>query len=432
MHGRLLLTLPLWVSVAAAQVQVPVSVEERIVQQVEDGHEHALELLERSVNVNSGTRNLAGVRAVGKLFAEEFEALGFATEWIDGAAFNRAGHLLASRGDSGPKILLIGHLDTVFTPDSPLQRFERVDEYFARGPGNTDMKGGNVVMLQALRALREAGVMQGLSIRAVLTGDEESQGHPVPLRTAALIEAAKWADYAIGFEDGDGDPATAVISRRGTTDWILTVSGTSGHSSQVFQPEFGYGAVYEAARILDAFREALAGEPNLTLNPGLIAGGTEAQPDAAEIRASAFGKTNVIAGTVWAKGDLRTISTAQREAAKRRMREIIADNLLQTNAEIVFIDGYPPMAPSDGNRQLLGLFDQVSRDLGLGAVAAVDPRNAGAADISYAAEHVKMAMDGVGLMGSGGHTIEETADLRTLDQQSKRVAVLLYRLSQMQ
>jgi len=426
-----LLVLSLSVSSSIAQVQVPVSTEEVIVQQVEESYDHAVALLEESVNINSGTLNLAGVKAVGELFAGEFEDLGFATEWIDGAPFNRAGHLVASHGDKGPKILLIGHLDTVFAADSPLQQYERTGEHFARGPGTTDMKGGNVVMLQALRALRDAGALDALSIRAVLTGDEESQGHPVPLRTAALLEAAEWANYAIGFEDGDGNPSTAVISRRGTTGWILTVSGKPGHSSQVFQPEFGYGAIYEVARILNAFREALSAEPNLTFNPGLIAGGTEVERAEGGNRASSYGKTNIIAGSVYAKGDLRTISTAQREAAKQRMREIVAENLPVTHAEIEFIDGYPPMAPSDGNRALLEIFDQASRDLGLGSVAAVNPRNAGAADISYAADHVEMAMDGVGLMGSGGHTVDEMADLRTLNQQSKRVAVLLYRLSQL-
>ena len=426
-----LVVLSLCVSSAAAQVEVPISTEEIIVQQVEESYDHAIALLEESVNINSGTLNLAGVRATGVVFAEAFEELGFATDWIDGAPFNRAGHLLASHGDQGPKILLIGHLDTVFAPDSPLQRYERIGEHFARGPGTTDMKGGNVVMLQALRALREAGALEELSIRVVMTGDEESQGHPVALRTAALIDAARWADYAIGFEDGDGNPATAVISRRGTTNWILTVSGKAGHSSQVFQPGFGYGAIYEAARILNEFRQALSAEPNLTFNPGVIAGGTELEQTESGNRATPYGKTNIIAASVYVKGDLRSISTSQREAAKQHMREIVADNLPLSNAEIEFIDGYPPMAPSAGNNALLEMFDQVSRDLGLGAVAAVNPRNAGAADISYAADHVEMAMDGVGLMGSGGHTIDETADLRTLNQQSKRVAVLLYRLSQL-
>ena len=425
----LLIVLPV---TAQAQTSVPVSAEEVIVQHVDEELERAVELLEASVNINSGTMNFDGVRQVGDLFRREFDELGFRTEWIDGAAFNRAGHLVAVREAGGPKLLLIGHLDTVFPADSPFQEFEIVDQHFARGPGTTDMKGGNVVMIQALRALRAAGLLDDVSITAVLTGEEEKSGKPLGLAKKALIDAAIWADYAIGFEDGDGNPETAVISRRGSSDWDLAVTGRPAHSSQIFKPDYGDGAVYEAARILNRFRRELSRMENLTFNPGFIVGGTDVSYDVDASGGSAFGKTNVIARSVHVRGDIRAISPEQLERAKQRMREIVADNLPLTSAEITFGEGYPPMAPQEGNRALLEMFDGISRELGLGEVRAVDPRNAGAADISFTAEHVEMAMDGVGLMGSGGHTVDEVADLRTLPQQTKRVAVLLYRLSRLQ
>ena len=131
--------------------------EQAIADAVVRNNGDALALLERSVNINSGTMNFEGVRQVGELFAEAFEALGFETEWVDGASFNRAGHLVASRGQRGPKVLMIGHLDTVFAADSPFQRYEALPDNRAKGPGATDMKGGNVVMLQALRALAVIG-----------------------------------------------------------------------------------------------------------------------------------------------------------------------------------------------------------------------------------------------------------------------------------
>lgn len=412
-----------------ASVAAPVSVEEIVMRQIDDEYSRAIDLLKRSVNINSGTMNLDGVKKTGELFAAEFSALGFEVEWIDGAPFGRAGHLVATRERKGPKILLIGHLDTVFEPDSPFQVYEQVDEHSARGPGVTDMKGGNVVMVQALRALDAAGVLDDISVKVVLTGDEEMQGSPRERRVEALTRAAIWADVAIGFEDGDGDPATAVISRRGTSGWKLEVGGKPNHSSQIFQPGYGYGAIFEAARILTAFQDALSGEPNLSFNPGMMAGGTEVVRDDAASRASAFGKSNVIAETAFVRGDLRTISVEQRENVKTIMRAIVEENLPETSATIEFTDGYPPMAPSEGNRRLLQLLDSVSREFGLGAIKAVNPRNAGAADISYAAEYVSMAIDGVGLMGSGGHTVDEVADLRTLTQQAKRVAILMYRLA---
>lgn len=427
----LLILFPLSVCVVA-QDAVPVSVDEVIVNHVDEEQSRAVSLLEKLVNVNSGSMNFEGVRAVGDLLVPEFEELGFSVEWIDGTPFGRAGHLVAQRDGSGPNVLLIGHLDTVFPADSPFQEFEIVDEHFARGPGTTDMKGGNVIMIHALRAMRAAGVLDDISIRAIFTGDEELSGNPKSLRSAVLVEAGEWADYAIGFEDGDGNPETAVIARRGSSGWTLEVTGTRAHSSQVFQPEFGDGAIYEAARILNAFRTELSELENLTFNPGLILGGTDVNYDAAGNRGNAFGKDNVISSSVTVTGDLRAVSLQQWEEARQKMRAIVADHLPMTGATIKFDEGYPPMAPSDGNYALLEMFDEVSQSLGLGAVRAVNPRNAGAADISFVANYVEMAMDGVGLMGAGGHTLDEVADLRTLGPQTKRVAVLLHRLSQLE
>jgi glutamate carboxypeptidase len=226
---------------------------------------------------------------------------------------------------------------------------------------------------------------------------------------------------AIGFEDGDGDPSTAVIARRGSSSWTLEVSGQAAHSSQIFQPDVGAGAIHEAARILHGFYVALAGEELLTFNPGLVLGGTAVEFDP--------GKQNIVARAVVVSGDLRTISAEQLVRSREQMRQIVAEHLPGTDARIVFSDGYPPMAPTSGNLRLLALLDAVSRSLGQGPVRAVDPRNAGAADVSFVAQDVAMIIDGVGLMGKGGHTTAETADLRTLITQSQRVALLLYRMA---
>ena len=405
--------------------------ERAVVAAVDRGTPAALTLLERSVNINSGTMNFEGVREVARAYQPELEALGFETSWVDGAAWNRAGHLVAKRMGSGagPKVLLIGHLDTVFEKDSPFQRWERLSDSTARGPGVIDMKGGNVVILLALRSLRDAGALDRLSVSVVLTGDEEKAGTPHTLSRRDLREAAEWADVAIGFEDGDGDPKTAVVARRGATGWVLRAAGKPAHSSQIFREDIGAGAIYEAARILNAFRDSLSAEAFLTFNPGLILGGTTVGFAREESRGTAFGKTNVIAESTVVAGDLRALSLAQREQAKERMRAIVSAHLPHTDAEIVFEDGYPPLAPSEGNRVLLAMFDQASRDLGFGPVVEVDPRLAGAADISFCQGLVEMAMDGVGLMGEGGHTVRETADLRTLPMNAKRVGFLLLRLA---
>jgi glutamate carboxypeptidase len=291
------------------------------------------------------------------------------------------------------------------------------------------MKGGIVVMLLALQALQDAGRLDDLEIRVVLTGDEENAGEPLEKARADLIDAAEWADIALGFEDGDGDPRTAVISRRGASTWELRTTGVPAHSSVLFSPDVGSGAIYELARILTAFHDSLSAEEYLTFNPGVVAGGTTVDYDATQHRGTAFGKFNVVAEGAVAAGDLRALSPEQRSEAQATMQRIVDRHLPRTEAELVFRDAYPPLAPTDGNRRLLALYDQASRDLGLGPVTAVDPAKAGAADISFTSGRVDGAMDGLGLLGTGGHTVNETADLRTLRTQAGRMALLLSRLA---
>ncbi len=397
-----------------------------------DGHaEEAIALLERVVNINSGTMNFDGVREVGAVFREELDALGLTTTWIDlEASAQRAGHLFAEhQGGAGRTVLLIGHLDTVFEKDSPFQRFER-DGMRATGPGTEDMKGGDVVVIYALKALQAAGALEHLNVIVAFTGDEEETGDPLAVSRAPLIEAARRSDFALGFEGGVGGIGSATVARRGFTGWTLTVAGTPAHSSQIFREDLGSGAIFEAARILDAFHRELGGEQYLTFNPGAIVGGTTIAFDPMQSRGTAFGKTNVIAESTVVVGDLRFISDGQREEAKGRMREIVARHHPGTTAEIVFDDSYPAMAPTDANYELLATLDKVSRDLGTGGIEPVDPGRRGAADVSFVATEVLASLDGLGIFGDGGHTVNEWVSLASLPIMIKRAAILIWRIGQ--
>ena len=277
----LILALLVSARVVAAQGAVsPLTTAERAAAKAVDAHNaEALALLERIVNINSGTMNFAGVRTVADVLRPQLESLGFKTRWVDGAAFKRAGHLIAEHPGPGPKILLIGHLDTVFEPSSPFQKFIRLDDSTATGPGVIDMKGGDVVMLFALRALKDAGQLDKMNLTAVFDGDEEDAGRPLAAARRALIEAAAGASAAIGFEDGAGDPKSAVISRRSATEWTLTTTGYPGHASQIFHDDIGAGAIFEMSRILTEFYQKLSGEPYLAFSPGLALGGTLVNAD---------------------------------------------------------------------------------------------------------------------------------------------------------
>jgi glutamate carboxypeptidase len=417
---------------ATADAQGLSAQERRIVQHVDAHADEAVAFLERIVNINSGTLNAEGVREVGRAFQAPLDSLGFDVRWITlPDSLRRAGHLFAYRqGTRGRKVLLIGHLDTVFERDDPFQRFVR-DGRYASGPGVNDMKGGDVVILYALKALHAAGALEGTTITVAMTGDEEAPGRPLEIARRDLIQAGRDSDVALEFETGARDSAVeyATVARRSSSGWTLTVRGRTAHSSGVFSEGTGSGAIYEAARILTAFHEELRGEQYLTFNPGVIVGGTDVRYDRGESRGTAFGKTNVVAQTAIVTGDIRTITDEQLQRTRERMRAIVARHLPQTQAEIEFSDGYPSMPPTEGNHALLTLLNAVNRDLGTPPMEALDPGRRGAADVSFVAPYVEGALAGLGANGSGAHGPNERIDLETLPLQVKRAALLIYRLT---
>jgi glutamate carboxypeptidase len=385
-------------------------------------HDDDVALLEKAVNISSGTQNTAGVRHVGDLFAQELTAMGFTVRWSEmPASMRRAGHLVAERrGTKGARLLLIGHLDTVFEGEG--QRFVRQDT-IARGAGTSDMKGGDVAMIAALRALNGTGALDGSQIIVVMTGDEESAGSPLELARKDLIDAAKRSDIALAFEGGRA--ARASIARRGSSGWTLNVTGHQAHSAGVFSN--GYGAVYEMARILDTFRRELAGDPTLTFNPGVVAGGTTVQRDSSGTALVAAGKTNIISPTAVVQGDLRFLRESQKDSTRARMRAIVAQHLPGTEAEINFRDSYPAMPPTAAGAELLARFDAASRALGYGPVEGDPPESRGAGDVSFVAPYLT-GMDGLGVSGRGSHSPDESVNLNSLIMAGERAAVLMYRL----
>ncbi|KQY80529.1 M20/M25/M40 family metallo-hydrolase [Brevundimonas sp. Root1423] len=425
---RQLLAVLLLFAAPAAYAE-PSGAERVMMQTVTQEHDRHIALLERMVNQNSGSLNLAGVRAVGEMTRAELEPLGFEVQWVDMAETGRAGHLIATHPGRGRNILLIGHLDTVFEADNPFQRFERTGNR-ATGPGVGDDKGGVVVIIAALRAMQAAGTLADANVTIVLTGDEERTGAPLSISRRDLIEAGKAAAFALEFENlaVENEQDFGTIARRSSNNWTLTTSGRTGHSSGVFNDTLGYGAIYEMARILDGFRRDLP-EPNLTYNVGVIAGGTPASIDAEGFSVTASGKTNIVASTAIARGDLRTLTAEQDARVRAGMQTIVDAHLPRTEAELVFGEtGYPPMAPTAGNRALLARLNAVNRDLGLPEMAEYDPARRGAADSGFVAADVD-TLGGLGVAGGNAHADGEWADLDSLVRQSQRAAVLISRLS---
>lgn len=404
--------------------------EKKIVAYINEHLPETTDLLIKTVNINSGTLNIEGVKKVGAIYGAELEKAGLKSEWISlPDSLQRAGHLVATKkGTKGKRIFIIGHLDTVFEPDMPANNWTMLNDSTATGQGAIDMKGGDVVVIAALQALKNLGLLDDASLTVYFTGDEERAGLPISVSRKDFIERAQQCDVALGFETAMG-LNTVTTARRGASSWTLNVTAKTGHSQGVFSSNSGYGAIYESARILNDFRLQLSQEKYLTFNPGLIIGGSEMNYDADKAKGDAIGKTNIISPTVTVVGDLRFLTEEQKETAREKMKAIVNNNLNGTKATISFSDGIPGMAPKEGNNRLLAIIDNISQDMGLGKTVAGDPGSRGAGDISYIAKYVD-CIDGLGSSGKGAHAAGETINLKEFPYLIQRAAILIYRLTQ--
>lgn len=404
-------------------------IEQKLIKKIEEHYPAMMELLKNSVNINSGTFNVAGVKAVGQLYSKELEKLGFTIEWINMPdSIKRAGHLVATRkGNKGKKMMLLGHLDTVFEPDMPANPFTVLNDSTITGQGINDMKGGDVIIIAAMKAMHELNLLNNATITIYMTGDEENAGEPRSITRGDFIERAKQHDVVLAFEGAAGFN-TIATARRGASSWELTVEGKQGHSSGVFGTA-GYGSIYEAARIVNSFRETLSKEPYLTFNPGIFIGGSEVSANFEQQRGEASGKTNIISPKTFVNGDLRFLTEEQKNNARNAMRKIVSASLPGTKATIHFQDGIPSMAPTKGNEALANILSKTSEDMGLGKVVPGNPGSRGAGDISYVAAYAD-CLDGLGASGKGAHAPGETLNSKEFPILMKRATVFIYRLTQ--
>ncbi|MBV8674510.1 MAG: M20/M25/M40 family metallo-hydrolase [Acidobacteriaceae bacterium] len=441
MRKKILLVLAAAVSFAPGVPAQSLSPQEKSIVAYIDANEQASNaLLEKLVNINSGTHNLEGVRAVGKIMMAQLEQLGFKVRWVAMDEVHRAGTLVAEhpcpeatplmKNGCGKRMLLIGHMDTVFEKSSPFQTYS-VTGHIATGPGVNDMKGGLVDMLYALKALEAAGALKEMDITIVLSGDEEAHGEPVEIARRDMLAAAKHSDVALEFEATPRLEGIyyGSVSRRSSISWKIETTGESGHSSAIFSEGKGYGAIYELTRILDAFRTQLP-EQYLTFNVGMVLGGTSITVDPDGISGTVTGKSNVIPPKAYASGDIRTISNQQTDRVEKKMRAIVGQHLPKTNATISFGEGYPAMAPTTESRALLGILNQVNQSLGLAPMPELDPMKRGAGDIAFVSPPLP-GLAGIGATGEGAHQPGETIDLSAQPINTKRAALLMYRLSRL-
>lgn len=386
-------------------------------------------LLNRLVDINSSTDNISGVRQVGEIVKQQLQDLGFKTYWVAlPKNLQRAPTLVAEHhGGKGKRILLIAHLDTVFPKNHSFQKMRKQDDTFI-GPGVIDDKGGIVVMLYALKALKAAHVLDNANITIAITGDEENAGRPIAQSRKKLFEIAAETDVALDFEPSTETDAVT-LSRRGISTWKMETTGNEAHSSRIFQSEIGAGAAFEMTRILNAMYEQVHGEQTLTFNVGLMMAGTDITLSKDATKGAIFGKNNVVPQIGMASGDFRYLTLDEKARLIKTMNTILQEHLPQTTATLTIQDAMPPMLPTENNTKLLDQYSKASQDLGYGSVHGAPATLRGAADISHIAHIVPANLGGLGPVGSNEHTENETLFLSSLTLQTARAALLIYRLS---
>lgn len=409
------------------------SIEQDIVSEVEAAKAEQLSFIKQTVDVNSGTLNLQGVRRVGAIYQREFKALGFKTQWIEmPPSMNRAGHLFAyHHGNGKRKILLIGHLDTVFAKDSKFKRFRHQGGY-AKGPGSVDMKGGNAVMLFALKALAQSQQLENADIVVALMGDEESSGSPQEIARQDLKKAALGSIAALGFE-GAKDLHSVVTARRGIAIWKLDVRARAGHSSLIFTPKYAKGAILSMVVLLDDMIKLAKQFRDLTFNPGFIAGGRQLSFTQNPSRIHIKSKNNVISRQAKATGEVRYLYDKDLDGFTHTMQNKAQALTKPIAADFYLVDGKgkPAMQPSARNIALYERLKKINQALKLGPLRMENPRFRGAADISYVAQYTA-ALDGLGAIGKHEHSEQETLNIVKTQSATKRAALLIYQLSNVQ
>lgn len=343
------------------------------------------------VEVNSFTRNAEGGKRVGQLLVELFRMPGLASERVPSARY--APHLVF-RSDGGPgvaPVALLGHLDTVFPPGV----FDgyRVDGARRVGPGVFDMKGGLVVMAWALKAVAQAG---GLSrappLRVVVVSDEE-EGSP---EGASLIRhVIPGCQAALVFEPGRANDAI-VTQRSGTGSVRVVATGKAAHAGNAYWD--GANAIWALARFVDRAQQLSLRDTGVTVNAGLISGGTS---------------RNTVPAAAEALLDLRAQTAVTFDAVLTGLDDAAQD--LGVPGAHVSVERLSMREPMERTQESVALYESYAacaRRHGLGGDEA--PRQGGGSDGNTAAAIGIPTIDALGPRGGAYHTTEEFLFVDTL------------------
>ncbi|MCK0470910.1 M20 family metallopeptidase [Halalkalibacter sp. APA_J-10(15)] len=371
------------------------------VQQKED---EMLNLLEKLVNIDSGSHDKEGVDQIGRELAPYFTQLGFELEVKEQEEVGD--HLVYRFGSTQPSILIVAHMDTVFERGTSVKRPFSIEGRRAYGPGVIDMKASLVSVIYALSYLKESGSSAYEHVQILLTSDEEI-GSPT---SRSLIEKeAKGKRYALVMEPARRD-GSVVTGRRGNGRFVIEVSGRAAHSG--IEPEKGRSAIEELAHKIVKLHDLNDHERGISVNVGIIAGGNA---------------VNTISDTAIGHIDVRVATIEQAKEMELKIEQLCATSDVQgTNIELTGDMSRPPMVKNKQINELYRVVKKVGAELGL---SIKDTKTGGGSDASFTAAMGIPTIDGLGPIGGYAHSEKEYLDVDSLTERTLLLAKIIEKLA---
>jgi len=359
--------------------------------------------LESLVNIDCGSYTPEGVNRIAGFCTDALSAMGAS---VERRPTEGLGDLVIGRlpGD-GPRLLLIGHMDTVFDPGTAAERPFRREGDRALGPGVTDMKGGLLAGLHALAALQASGIRPAVTY--VCNPDEEI-GSPFSGPHIRRLAGEHDAGLVLECARANGD---IVSARKGIADYNVEITGRAAHAG--VEPEKGRSAVVEAAHQVLALTALNGRWQSVTVNVGVIEGGT---------------RPNVVAARCGLKVDLRAASVAEFDAAASELERLVSTRTVEgTQAELNRVASHQPMERSPATARLVGLAQEIAGELGF---SVNDAATGGASDANTCAAAGLPVLDGLGPVGGDDHSPDEWLDVTSIVPRTALLAGLISRIGE--
>ncbi len=370
--------------------------------------------------VNSGTDNIAGLEKTAAMIVPEFKKIGLKAVALPPAPVThvndngdiieipRGGtYVLSNRPEANRRILLTGHLDTVFPIDDAFQKIVRRDDGTLHGPGCADMKGGICVMLEAISAFEQSPHAEHVGIDVVLNCDEETGSHA---SASVLVDKARSADIGMVFEPALPD-GTLAGARAGSGHYTFTIKGLAAHAGREFDK--GRNAIVGAANVINAINALNGQRKDTTLNLGVITGGVA---------------TNVVPATCVVRMNSRGRSPEDLKWVDDQVKAVIGSGGFGDDIEVSVHGGIhrPVKNNSGGTLALFEIVKSAGTELGM---AIGWQATGGCCDGNNLAAAGLPNVDTLGVCGGAIHSPDEFALIESFTERARLASLVMLLLA---